>query len=102
SNDYQIKSFNITQAIPVAGSYTVLFQYTGGGQRLDVDGIEILVNGEVAATDPHYGRTGSVNVDNLWKFNLKTLPKGAKVELRIKARGDGGGDTNGDITITKA
>lgn len=102
SNDYQVKSFNITQAVPVAGSYTVLFQYTGGGQRLDVDGIEILVNGEVAATDPHYGRTGSVNVDNLWKFNLKNLPKGAKVELRIKARGDGGGDTNGDITITKA
>jgi hexosaminidase len=102
SNDYQVKSFNITQAIPVAGSYTVLFQYTGGGQRLDVDGIEILVNGEVAATDPHYGRTGSVNVDNLWKFSLKNLPKGAKVELRIKARGDGGGDTNGDITITKS
>ena len=59
------------------------------------------MNGEVAGSDPHYGRTGAENVDNVWKVALKGVPKGAKVEIRAKVRGDGGGDTNGDIIVTK-
>lgn len=102
SNDYQLKTWNITSAVPTSGNYSIKFLYTSGGHRLDIDGIEILANGNVIAADAHYGRTGLAHVDNVWQVNLKSVPKGAKIELRAKVRGDGGGDSNGEITVTRA
>lgn len=101
SNDYQVKTWDITSAVVGSGSYSILFQYTSGAFRLDIDGIEILANGQVIGSDTHYGRTGNEHVDNVWKVKLGAIPSGAKIELRAKVRGDGGGDSNGDIVVTK-
>ena len=101
SNSYQTRKWDISSAMAGDGNYTIRFQYTSGAFRLDVDGIEILADGKVVATDAHYGRTGNEHIDNVWKVALKGLTKGAKVEVRAKVRGDGGGDTNGDILVTK-
>ncbi len=101
SNAYQTKTWNITSAIAGAGNYSILFQYTSGAFRLDIDGIEILVDGKVVATDAHFGRTGNEHVDNVWKVKLPAVQSGSKVEIRAKVRGDGGGDSNGDIVVSK-
>ena len=60
-----------------------------------------MANGVVVGSDSHYGRTGAENVDNVWHVTLNGVPAGAKIEVRAKVRGDGGGDTNGDIMVTK-
>ncbi|MBS1725142.1 MAG: beta-N-acetylhexosaminidase [Armatimonadetes bacterium] len=101
SNDYQTKTWDITSGVSGDGSYTIRFQYTSGAFRLDVDGIEILANGKVVGSDSHYGRTGSEDVDNVWKVKLTGVPVGAKIEIRAKVRADGGSDSNGDIVVTK-
>ena len=98
SNDYKIKTWDVTPSIKSPGKFEVRFQYTGGAFRLDVDGIEILVDGVVVASDKHYGRTGAVDVDNIWRVDVASL--GKKVELRAKVRADGGEDSNGEITIS--
>jgi hexosaminidase len=101
SNDYRTRKWDISSAVTGDGAYTIRFQYTSGAHRLDVDGIEILADGAVVATDSHFGRTGGENVDNVWHVSLSGIAKGAKIEIRAKVRGDGGGDTNGDILVSK-
>jgi len=101
SNDYQVKTWDITSAIKGPGTYEIRFQYTGGAYRLDIDGIEILFNGEVVEKDSHYGRTGSANVDNVWKVTLNRVDAGIKATLRAKVRADGGSDSNGEISVVK-
>ena len=101
SNDYQVKEWDITSAFVGNGKYSVRFQYTSGGIRLDIDGIEIVVDGKVIANDSHYGRTGNTHVDNVWTVELKGVAAGAKVTLRAKVRGDGGSDSNGEINVSK-
>jgi hexosaminidase len=99
SNDYQTKEWDITAGFRGDGTYQVKFLYTSGGHRLDVNGIEIVVNGKVISSDNHYGRTGNAHLNNIWKVKLSGVPSGSKVILRAQARGDGGGDTNGEITF---
>lgn len=101
SNDYQVKTWDITSAIKGPGTYEIRFQYTSGSYRLDIDGIEILFNGEVVEKDTHYGRTGSANVDNVWKVTLNRVDAGIKATLRAKVRADGGSDSNGEISVVK-
>ncbi len=101
SNDYQVKTWDITGAIKGPGTYEIRFQYTGGAYRLDIDGIEILFNGEMVEKDSHYGRTGSANVDNVWTVTLNRVDPGIKATLRAKVRADGGSDSNGEISIMK-
>ncbi len=101
SNDYQVKTWDISSAIVGAGKYSVRFQYTSGGHRLDIEGVEFVAGDQVLGGDPHYGRSGFENIDNVWTVDVKTVPSGAKVMLRAKVRGDGGGDSNGEITVTR-
>ena len=101
SNDYRTRSWEISSAVTGNGAYTIRFQYTSGAFRLDVDGLEILVDGKVVGADTHFGRTGAEDVGNVWHVTLKGVSPGAKVEIRAKVRGDGGGDTNGDIIVTR-
>lgn len=100
SNDYQTKTWDVTSSFKVAGKFDIRFQYTGGAYRLDIDGIEVLVDGAVVATDKHYGRTGSADVDNVWRVEIPAVKAGSKVTLRAKVRADGGDDSNGEITIS--
>jgi len=100
SNNYQVKDWDITSAFVGNGKYAVRFQYTSGGIRLDVEGVEIVVGGKVIASDSHYGRTGNEHVNNVWTVELKGVNVGDKVTLRAKVRGDGGSDSNGEITVS--
>jgi hexosaminidase len=101
SSEYQVKTWDISAGFAGDGSYQIKFQYTSGGHRLDIEGIEVLVDGKVIAADNHYGYTGSKTLENVWKVKVSGLKSGAKVTLRAKVKGDGGDDSNGDITVTK-
>lgn len=98
---FGVRVWDITPAADQAGPATVVFQYTSGGHRLDIEWIELLVNGQVALRVNQYGITGLFNRDNRYAVNIPVVPRGGKLELRANVRGDGGGDSNGDILVVR-
>jgi hypothetical protein len=82
-----------------AGPYQVVFQYTSGGVRFEVHKAELLEDGKVVASDPHFGRTGVENVDNLYHLDLAAWRKEARYVLRVEAGSDIGTDTNGTVDV---
>ena len=93
------RTWDITPKITKAGDLTVLFQYTTGACRLDIDGLELLLNGQPVATDSHSARTGLVDLDNVFHLKLTDFHPGARYEIRAKVRSDGGNDSNGVIYV---
>lgn len=100
-NDYSERTWSIPEGIKGAGDYRITFQYMSGGCRLDIEWIEILVNGQVAARVEHHGITGNFDRDNSYDFTLASVPAGAKIELKARVRADGGDDSNGVIYLKK-
>ena len=93
--------WDISEVVTSAGSYTVTFQYTGGGHRLDISKVELLADGKPVATDAHQGQTGGSSKDNTYTLTLENAKDSATYKLRATVRSDGGTDSNGEITIIK-
>lgn len=91
--------FDITKALKSPGNIQVVFQYTGGLHRMDIDKVELLKNGKVIHTDAHPGITGGQSTDNVYLFSIKTIKSGAKYTLRATLHSDGGTDSNGTISL---
>lgn len=94
--DWPAKSFD-----RVPGIYEVLLEYAYGDCRLDIQSVQLVVNGRVVAEDVHDGSTGSVNKGNRYRLKVAKLPPIAHVSLRITARTDGGTDSYGDIRVRR-
>ncbi|MCB0826845.1 MAG: family 20 glycosylhydrolase, partial [Armatimonadetes bacterium] len=101
STDYQVKEWDISAHVGSNGNYDVSFQYTHGGHRLDIEWVEILINGQVAGRDEHPGQTGLETFGNTYRFDGLMVPADAKVTIRASIRSDGGSDSNGDISVVK-
>ncbi|RYX86650.1 beta-N-acetylglucosaminidase [bacterium] len=93
------KTWDISSAIPKAGTYDVTFQYTQGTHRLDISWAQLEQNGMVLGRDEHTGLTGGATKDNVYHFVVTTLAPKQKVVLRARVRADGGNDSNGDISV---
>ncbi len=99
---FAVRQWDVTKAVRSPGGYEIRFQYTGGACRLDIEWAALLVNGVEAVRDSHNGRTGASDVANVYKLKLDHLPAGAKVTLAANVRSDGGVDSDGEITISRA
>ena len=99
SQDFSVKTWDITNHISKEGEIEILFAYTHGAHRLDIAWAELLENGRVVSRDEHEGRTGGRNRDNLYRLVLPTYNKNAKYTLRASIRSDGGNDSNGEILL---
>ena len=96
---YRERIWDVSDAVKKAGDVIVLFQYTSGGCRLDIDGVELLVDGQMVSTDTHFGRTGYEDVNNMFRLKIGDIKSGAKIELRAKVRSDGGSDSSGTVYL---
>ena len=65
--------FDITKSLKSAGNYQVIFQYTGGLHRMDIDKVELLENGKVIHTDAHVGITGGKSENNTYSLPVKSI-----------------------------
>ena len=92
--------YDITKHITAPGTYTISFQYTHGGHRLDIANAELLQDGKVISTDTHVGITGAMTRDNIYTLNIPRHTPNTKYTLRAKMRSDGGTDSNGNIYLT--
>lgn len=100
TGDFQDMTWDITAGLAGhVGAGKIVFQYSSGGHRLDIEWIEILKNGSVVQRVDQYGITGIFNRDNRYSVTIPAYGQGDKIELRARIKGDGGGDTNGDITF---
>jgi len=97
-----IVDLDITQTLKREGEYKVVFQYTSGGHRLDIDKVELLQSGKVIHTDKHPGNTGGKNNHNIYSLPLKSFQKGARYSIRATIHSDGGTDSNGTILLQEA
>lgn len=101
STEYKILNWDITNSIKESGNYQVKFQYSKGAHRLNIEWVEIVVEGNVVARDEHFGRTGGESVANTYKFELIDLKPNSKVSLRASVSSGGGTDSSGNIYIKK-
>lgn len=99
SDKFRVETWDITNGLAgLTGSGKIVFQYVAGGNRLDIEWIEILKNGTVIQRVEQYGISGFFNRDNRYSVTIPAHVKGDKIELRASVKGDGGSDSSGDIT----
>jgi hexosaminidase len=92
--------FDATGRISKNGKYLITFLYSKGRQRLVIDGIEVVKNGQqVVAKDIHQGSTGSQHKNNQYTVSIKGYETGASYKIRAQVYGDTGTDSNGAVFI---
>ncbi|MCK4564375.1 MAG: family 20 glycosylhydrolase, partial [Verrucomicrobia bacterium] len=93
-------TFDATGFINKNGEYLITFLYTKGGQRLDIDGIEVVKNDtRVVAKDIHHGTTGGSHKNNTYKIKIDSYETGASFKVKAQVYGDTGNDSNGVVLI---
>jgi hexosaminidase len=93
------REWDVTGKIKRAGNVQVLFLYSSGEHRLEIQKVELLEDGKVVSVDEHAGSTGHVDSANTYKLKLPKLNPQSKYVLRAKVRADGGNDSNGEIYL---
>lgn len=95
-------SFEATGFIDGNGTYLITFQYTGGTQRLDIDGIKVLRNNtDPVGEDIHHGYTGGSAENNTYEIEVNNYQTGAAFQVKAMIYGDTGDDSNGVVLIRK-
>ena len=93
-------TFDATGVINANGHYLITFLYTGGRQRLDIDGIKVVKNDvQTVAQDIHHGITGASHKNNTYKIKIDDYETGASFKVKAQVYGDTGDDTNGIVLI---
>jgi len=90
-------TYDVTPHVKDAGPYKVVFNYTTGECRLDIEWVELLLGDTVVSRDEHFGRTGGEEADNVYRLNVPSPKATGKYTLRANLRTDGGTDSNGEI-----
>lgn len=98
SQTFSTREWDVTDAVR-SGDLDVVFSYTWGEDRLDIQWVELAENGKTIQRVEHPGRTGHDNSGNAYRIHLDALAPNAKYTLRASVRADGGDKSNGDIYI---
>ena len=79
---------------------TASFNYREGGQGIDISAVELLADGKPVAEDRHAGFSGGQPKNQDYKLTLPRNIKAEKLSLRVTAKGSGGTDSTGVITLS--
>lgn len=83
----------------VSGNLSVTFLYSGGNNRLQIVGVDLLQNGTVMASDYHFGYTGGNKENNAYTL---TVPSDGSYTLRYLVTNAGSGEglnSTGSVTV---
>lgn len=89
----------VPAAAASAKSFEVRFDYKSGTHGLDITAVELLADGQAITEDRHAGFTGSHPKNAVYQLNIPPSTK-PPLSLRITAKGAGGTDSHGEISIT--
>jgi hexosaminidase len=94
--------FDATGHIDQNGTYQITFIYTGGTQRLNIDGIEVVRNDkDFVGKDIHQGFTGRRSKDNTYTIKVDNYETGASFKVKAQIYGDTGSNSNGVVLIKR-
>ena len=100
--NYQVCDFDLTGSLDEPGIWRLAFRRTGGKCDIAIFKVELFVNDEVVAFDQHEGSSAGKGV---YRFEVPTLPAGAKVvarvALRALAKQGEMAESSGDLTLDK-
>jgi len=95
-------SFDATGHINANGTYLITFAYTGGRERLDIDGIKVVRNDtDSVGEDKHHGFSGGSSKGNTYTIKVANYETGASFKIKAMIYGDEGDDSNGVVLIRK-
>ncbi len=91
---------DVTAYLTKPGRWTVTFDYRQGAAGLESTLVELLEDGQVVARDAHRGWSGGSRDANSYSLELPERKEGAKYELRLLMRPDGGTDSRGIVHLS--
>ena len=91
------KTWDITELLASGGELAFLVEYRSGNHAVATAGAELLENGRAIASDQHAGWSGTNRWGNVYRMSLAERKAGARYEVRIMMRTDGGTDSFGDV-----
>jgi alpha-N-acetylglucosaminidase len=94
-------TLDVSTGIKDEGDYEITFTYQSGGQRLEIEWVALLVNGNEIMRDTHEAWAGTPSKDNMFKLRPGAMVFNGKYEIRAKVKTSGGNDSNGIITLRK-
>jgi len=101
TTDYKTYTLPVDKYLNGTGTYQVIFEYTSGSSKLDIQSAELLIDEKVVSKDEHQGYAGHANKNNVYSLKLKQHAFGTKHEIRFTAKSDGGKNSNGTIYMKK-
>lgn len=81
------------------GVIKLKFNYTGGGNAMEIKGVQVIDNGLVIAESDQNGSAGANPKDNAYTLESSKIQRGKKYSLRMIVAGMGGNDTNGELVV---
>ena len=81
------------------GVLRVRFQYESGSKALEIQAVSLMAGGKVLAEDRHEGWSGLATTNTVYELKLPSGFSGADVTLIALARGAGGTDSSGSVSI---
>ena len=98
SNDVRRK-WDFSSFLKGGGTYTITFKYTNGAHKLSLTDSFIIADGRTIAYHPETLSAGAS--PNKFVFTVEVPAGTKKLELYALAKGGGGSDSNGTITVEK-
>lgn len=104
TTDYHVKEWDMTHKVYASGRVIAAFFLTEGENFLEIDGVELLEDGEVISSDSHLGLANyerGIAKARTYFYNLEVekYKKRATYTLRAKIKGQGGSDSAGNVTF---
>jgi hexosaminidase len=102
TEEFSTRTWDVTSSIRQPGDYNVVFSYSWGEDRLDIQWVDLLEGQKLIQHVEHLGLTGANNKDNVYKIHLDRVAPNATYQLRASIRSDGGTKSNGNIYVIRS
>lgn len=95
-------SFDVTDNIDKAGTYTATIQWKSGANAVKIQSVKLFEGDKEVASDVHEGRSGQTNSQNVYTLKLgKYRTNLDAYTLKVEASGDGGNNSQGEMIFEK-
>lgn len=95
-------TFDVSDTIMSAGTYTAVFQWEAGSSALIIDKVELYEGDKLVSEDVHEGWTGIENKQNVFTLTVKKLRTNLDAyTIKAQVRGVSGNDSSGKFLFRK-
>lgn len=101
SNEAKEIDIDCCEIITGEGNYQAEVKFVDGSNAVSIEYIALIQQGVEIMRDTHAGWAGNAHRDNIYKLKLDVIANGAKYGLKMKIKGEGGGNSKGQVIIRK-